>query len=48
VKEPETGLQVHLDLLSILGDGRALRDLWRQPGNPEAASLGYLTFTGLH
>jgi len=43
-------LEYHLDLLPILGTGprRALRDLWRQPGSPEAASLGYLTFTGSH
>jgi hypothetical protein len=43
-------LEYHLDLLSILGTGprRALRDLWRQPGSPEAAGLGYLTLTGSH
>jgi hypothetical protein len=41
-------MEYHLELLSLLGTGRrqALRDLLTQPGNPNAASLGYLTFSG--
>jgi len=43
-------MEYHLELLSLLGTGRrqALRDLLTQPGNPNAASLGYLTFSGSH
>jgi hypothetical protein len=43
-------LEYHLDLLSILGTSRrqALRGLLGQPGNPNAAGLGYLTFSGSH
>jgi len=41
-------LAYHLDLLSILGTSprQALRGLLGQPGSPNAASLGYLTFSG--
>ena len=41
-------LAYHLDLLSILGTSprQALRGLLGQPGDPNAASLGYLTFSG--
>jgi len=41
-------LAYHLDLLSILGTSprQALKGLLGQPGNPNAASLGYLTFSG--
>jgi hypothetical protein len=41
-------VEYHLDLLSILGTSpkQALRGLLGQPGSPNAASLGYLTFSG--
>ena len=44
------GLAYHLDVLSILGTSprQALRDLWRQPGSPNGASLGYFTFGEIH
>jgi len=43
-------LEYHIDLLSMLGTGRrqALRGLLGEPGNPNAASVGYLTFSGSH
>jgi hypothetical protein len=42
-------LEYHLDLLSILSASprRAWRDMVRQPGSPSAASLGYLSFSGI-
>jgi hypothetical protein len=42
-------LEYHVDLLSILSTSprRALRDIVRQPGSPDAASFGYLTFSGI-
>jgi hypothetical protein len=43
-------LEYHLDLLSILATSprRALSGLWRQPGSPDAPTLGYLTFGQTH
>jgi hypothetical protein len=42
-------LEYHLDLLSLFGTSRrqALRGLLGQPGNPNAASPGYLIFSGI-
>jgi hypothetical protein len=46
---PPRSLEYHLDVLSLLGTSRrqALRGLLGQPGNPSAASFGYLTFSGV-
>ncbi len=43
-------VEYHLAVLSLLGTSRrqALRGLLGQPGNPNAASFGYLTFNGIH
>ena len=42
-------MEYHVDVLSLLGTSRrqALRCLLGQPGNPNAASLGYFTFGGI-
>jgi hypothetical protein len=42
-------MEYHLDVLSLLGASRrqALRGLLGQPGNPNAATLGYFTFNGI-